>query len=177
MMQCPSCQAENTASHKFCGQCGTPLPKTCGDCGFENPPNGRFCGGCGKNLESSSAAPAPTQEQQSPVPEKTGTGPERRHLTVMFCDLVGSTDLSVKFDPEDLSDIIKIFQACCEQVIIRHQGYVARYMGDGMLNYFGYPTASEYDAERAVRAGLEIIQAVSQLDPGHGIRLQTRIRD
>ncbi len=167
-MHCPSCDAENSAEHKFCGQCGTPLPLTCADCAFENPVNARFCGGCGKPLH---AAPAPVRN----TPPPAGRGAERRHLTVMFCDLVGSTDLSVKFDPEDLSEIIKSFQACCEAVIRRHHGYVARYMGDGLLNYFGYPTASEYDAEYAMRAGLEIIAAVSRLDPGHGIKLQTRV--
>jgi len=93
----------------------------------------------------------------------------------MFCDLVGSTDLSVKLDPEDLSVIIKRFQTCCEEVILRNEGYVARYMGDGLLTYFGYPSASEYDAEHAVRAGLEIVEAVSALDSGLGIRLQTRV--
>ncbi|QFU77157.1 adenylate/guanylate cyclase domain-containing protein [Halioglobus maricola] len=171
-MQCSSCQADNDNSHKFCGQCGTPLPRPCGACGFENPPTGRFCGGCGTNLEGEAAA-TPAQKEQ--LQETASSGPERRHLTVMFCDLVGSTDLSVKFDPEDLRDIITSFQTCCEQVIRKHQGYVARYMGDGLLSYFGYPSASEYDAEYAVRAGLEIIEAVSKLDPGHGIRLQTRV--
>ncbi len=168
-MQCPSCQAENSAKHKFCGQCGTPLPLGCADCGFENPLNARFCGGCGKALQSDIPAAV------KPVPPTAARSAERRHLTVMFCDLVGSTDLSVRFDPEDLSEIIRSFQSCCEEVIRKHNGYVARYMGDGLLNYFGYPTASEYDAERAIRAGLEIVNAVSRLDTGHGIALQTRV--
>jgi class 3 adenylate cyclase/tetratricopeptide (TPR) repeat protein len=169
-MHCPSCQYENGPDNQFCGQCGTRLPPLCGSCGFENPDNARFCGGCGASLGDAASTPVPTAE-----PARAETTAERRHLTVMFCDLVGSTDLSVKFDPEDLSEIIKSYQHCCEQIIRKHDGYVARYMGDGLLNYFGYPTAGEHDTERAIRAGLEIIEAVSKLDSRHGIRMQTRV--
>ena len=74
---------------------------------------------------------------------------ERRHLTVMFCDLVGSTELSTRFDPEDLQDIIRGFKELCAKVVAEFDGYVAKYMGDGVLIYFGYPQAHEKDAERA----------------------------
>src|SRR5262249_13860223 len=89
--------------------------------------------------------------------------PERRQLTVLFCDLVGSTFLAATLDPEDLRDVIRGFQACCAAVITRMGGYVARYMGDGLLVYFGYPQAHEDDAERAVRVGLDLVEKVSQL--------------
>ena len=100
---------------------------------------------------------------------------ERRHLTVMFCDLVGSTALSSRFDPEDLSDIVRGYQKCCIDVITRYDGYIARYMGDGMLVYFGYPHAHEDDAERALHAGLEIISQVVEIKPGADLSLQSRI--
>jgi len=100
---------------------------------------------------------------------------ERRHLTVMFCDLVDSTALSSRFDPEDLSDIVRSYQDTCAGIVSRFDGYIARYMGDGLLVYFGYPHAHEDDAERALHAGLEIIARVGELTPRADLRLQTRI--
>ena len=92
---------------------------------------------------------------------KTADSAERRQVTVMFADLVGSTELSARMDPEDLRDIISTYQKCVTEVVQRFDGFVARYMGDGILIYFGYPEAHEDDPERAVRAGLELIAAVS----------------
>jgi predicted ATPase/class 3 adenylate cyclase len=90
-------------------------------------------------------------------------GGERRQLTVLFCDLVGSTELTARTDPEDIAEIIRAYQTCCLDVIRRWEGHLGRYLGDGVLAYFGYPKAHEDDAERAVRAGLELVQAVSAL--------------
>src|SRR5215208_6060194 len=81
------------------------------------------------------------------------SGVERRQLTVMFCDLVGSTALASRLDPEDLREVIAAYQKCAAETIARYEGFVAKYMGDGVLVYFGYPKAHEDDAERAVRAG------------------------
>src|SRR5438128_5074539 len=89
---------------------------------------------------------------------------ERRQLTVMFCDLVGSTELSTRLDPEDLRDVIAAYHRAVAEIVAEFDGFVARYMGDGVLAYFGYPRAHEDDAERAVRAGLEMIDAVRRLD-------------
>ena len=89
---------------------------------------------------------------------------ERRQLTLMFCDLVGSTPLASRFDPEDLSEIIRTYHRTVADAIGRFDGYVAKYMGDGVLTYFGYPQAHEDDAERAVRAGLAVIEAVARLE-------------
>ena len=100
---------------------------------------------------------------------------ERRQLTVMFCDLVDSTALSVQLDPEDLRDVISAYQDCCQPIVERFGGHVARFMGDGILIYFGYPRADEHDSERAVRAALGIIAAVGQLQVAETTRLQTRI--
>jgi class 3 adenylate cyclase/predicted ATPase len=100
-------------------------------------------------------------------------GAERRQVTVMFCDLVGSTALSARMDPEDLREVISAYQNCVADTVRRFGGFVAKYMGDGVLVYFGYPQAHEYDAERAVRAGLELIASVSDLKT-HA-PLQTRV--
>jgi hypothetical protein len=91
------------------------------------------------------------------------TDAERRQLTVMFCDLVGSTPLSTRFDPEDLREIVGAYHRCVTDTVGRFGGFVAKYMGDGVLIYFGYPEAHEDDAEQAVRAGLAVIDAVGQL--------------
>src|ERR1700736_5205040 len=89
---------------------------------------------------------------------------ERRNVTVMFSDLVGSTALSARMDPEDLREVISAYQNCVADTVRRFDGFVAKYMGDGVLVYFGYPQAHEDDAERAVRAGLAVIEAVGRLD-------------
>ena len=96
-MRCLSCTAENAPARRFCAECGAALPLPCSACGFENEPSAKFCGGCGKPIEES-VAPAPV----SPTLTPHSSGAERRQLTVMFCDLVGSTPLSVRLDPEDL---------------------------------------------------------------------------
>jgi class 3 adenylate cyclase/predicted ATPase len=98
---------------------------------------------------------------------------ERRQVTVMFCDLVGSTALAARMDPEDLGEVITAYQRCTSEIVRRHDGFVARYLGDGILVFFGYPNAHEDDAERAVRTGLDVVSAVSALQLG--APLQTRI--
>jgi class 3 adenylate cyclase len=90
---------------------------------------------------------------------------ERRQLTVLFCDLVGSTALSEQLDPEDLREVVRAYQETCTGVIQRYDGHIAQYLGDGLLVYFGYPVAHEDEAQRAVRTGLEIISAISQVVP------------
>ena len=100
---------------------------------------------------------------------------ERRQLTVMFCDLVGSTVLSARLDPEDLRAVIDAYHRCCARVIVRGGGFVAKYMGDGVLAYFGYPRADEHDAERAVRAALKLVEKVAGLDTVAAVPLQVRV--
>jgi class 3 adenylate cyclase len=104
------------------------------------------------------AAPS---ESTSPKPQAAA---ERRQLKVMFCDLVGSTALSARFDPEELREEIRAYQNTVSAIAARYDSFVAKFMGDGMLAYFGYPRAHEDDAERAVRAGLEIEAAVTSLE-------------
>jgi class 3 adenylate cyclase/predicted ATPase len=105
--------------------------------------------------------PGATRARSSGPPSAGIAVAERRQLTVMFCDMIGSTALSEQLDPEDLRDIIAAYRETCARVVERYEGYVARYVGDGILVYFGYPKAHEDDAERAVRAGLEIAQTIS----------------
>jgi hypothetical protein len=140
--------AENAATRRFCAQCGAPLPMPCPACGFENEPTAKFCGGCGKPIV---VADAPTTAAPSTAPRTDGA--ERRQLTVMFCDLVGSTELSARLDPEDLREVIAAYHSAVADVVRSFDGFVAKYMGDGVLVYFGYPRAHEDDAERAIRAG------------------------
>ena len=121
--------------------------------------------------ELAGAAPiSPQPALTEPKPQDTA---ERRQVTVMFSDLVGSTAMSARMDPEDLREVISAYQKCVAETVRRFDGFVAKYMGDGVLVYFGYPQAHEDDAERAVRAGLEIVAAVTALKSS--VPLQTRI--
>src|ERR1700756_1609250 len=104
-----------------------------------------------------------------------GHDAERRHLTVMFCDLVGSTALSARLDPEDMWEVIRTYRAACARVIAAYDGMIARFVGDGILAYFGYPCAHEDDAERAVRAGLDIVAAIGKLETRREERVEVRI--
>jgi hypothetical protein len=109
--------------------------------------------------------PAPEQPSEVPAPSAAlSAEAERRQLTVMFCDLVGSTALSARLDPEELREVIGAYHRCVAEAVRRFDGFVAKYMGDGVLVYFGYPKAHEDDAERAARAGLGIVEAVGRLD-------------
>ena len=163
-MQCPSCGFENPEVMKFCVKCATPLSPHCPQCGFENPPGSVFCGQCATPLTGKTPAPKPTQtdRQLDYQDHKATPEAERRQLTVMFCDLVGSTPLAEQLDPEELREVIRSYQEVCAEVIDRFDGYIGKYLGDGLLVYFGYPLAHEDDAQRAVRTGLEIVGAVRE---------------
>jgi class 3 adenylate cyclase len=104
-----------------------------------------------------------------------GAGAERRQLTVMFCDLVGSTALASRFDPEDLRDVIGAYHRCVAKTVTRFGGFVAKYMGDGVLVYFGYPQAHENDVERGVRAGLKLVTKIVELSPLSNVQLRVRV--
>jgi class 3 adenylate cyclase/predicted ATPase len=135
-----------------------------------------------KRLLRAAAALATTpQDRQRPTSRTVHEGatqraePQRRQLTILFCDLVGSTGLSTRFDPEDMREIIKAYQSACARQITRYEGWVAKYMGDGILAYFGWPIAHENDAERAVRAGLAVTTAVAKLITPSGEPLAARV--
>lgn len=147
-MICLHCGVKNSPSVRFCGGCGVPLGRTCLACGFENPAEARFCGGCGARLQEVQLEDA---------------GGERRQLTVLFCDVVGSTELSQILDPEDLGEVIGAYQKACGEAVVGHEGYIAQYLADGVVVYFGYPRSHEDEAQRAVRCGLDILAAVGAL--------------
>jgi class 3 adenylate cyclase len=121
------------------------------------------------------AAIAALRETPSTPAVPTSSEAERRQLTVMFCDLVGSTPLSARFDPEDLRELIGAYHRCVADAVGRFAGFVAKYMGDGVLIYFGYPEAHEDDADRAVRAGLAAIEAVGQLETPEPLKVRVGI--
>ncbi len=124
--------------------------------------------------EEATTVPAAAVKEISPdalAPADT----ERRQLTVMFCDLVGSTALSARLDPEDLREVIGAYHRCCADLITEAGGFVAKYMGDGVLAYFGYPLAHEHDAEHAVQAGLALVEAAPKLTTAAGVLLQVRV--
>jgi len=181
-MRCPSCSFENPEGMNFFGRCATPLSLRCPQCGFDNPAGFAFCGKCGSPLAARPARksnqvkskPKPARQtatrdkrnqakvQAAQEPRPAASEAERRQVTVMFCDLVGSTALSTQLDPEELREVVRAYQQTCAQVISRFDGHLAKYLGDGLLVYFGYPVAHEDDAQRAVRAGLGIVEALHE---------------
>jgi len=147
----------------------------CPQCGFENPLGFAFCGRCASPLTEQTPAITPIQKQ----PDKSEDKAERRQLTVMFCDLIGSTALSEQLDPEDLREVMLAYRDVSAKVISRYEGYIAQFLGDGLLVYFGYPVAHEDDAHRAVRTGLGIVEAIKHLnlilEQERGVKLAVRI--
>jgi class 3 adenylate cyclase/predicted ATPase len=172
-MECPSCHSETPDTSKFCISCGAALPARCPSCGSTNPAGAKFCLECGQKLAATPTKPATVSTASSP--SRTEGTAERRQLTVMFCDLVGSTALSARLDPEDMREIIGAYHRCCAEQIAKAGGFVAKYMGDGVLAYFGYPQAHEDDAEQAVRSALALIEAVPNLRVRHDAALQVRV--
>src|SRR5712692_9956576 len=173
-MRCPSCGSENPEGVKFCHECGGALKNRCPSCESENPLPAKFCGACGTALKAEGKPPpgrsrsrkgaqTPKRARRSSLPPTTAPSrpaspeAERRQLTVMFCDLVGSTALSEQLDPEELREVVRAYQQSCTTVIQRYDRHIAQHLGDGLLVYFGYPVAHEDDAQRAVRTGLEIV--------------------
>ena len=186
-MNCPACGHENRDAAKFCLGCGERFSLTCTRCGAELPSGARFCDECGTVIYEA-VEPTPERAPRSDAPKhraeeipqsESAVEGERRHLTVLFCDLVESTTLASQLDPEDLREVVRGYQEAAAEVVDRYQGHVAQYLGDGLLVYFGYPRAHEDDAERAVRAGLGMVQAIGQLNPQlqekFGLQLAVRV--
>ncbi len=164
-MSCPACGYGNPARNRFCGSCGAALAARCTGCGAELPPAAKFCAECGTpTARREGALPTPTP----PADADVARAGERRQLTVLFCDLVGSTPLAQQLDAEDWRDVVTRYQKACAEQVARFGGHVAQYLGDGLLVYFGWPTAHEDDPERAVRSGLAILDAMARLDVSLG---------
>jgi class 3 adenylate cyclase len=172
-MECPSCGSVNRDDNRFCGHCGVQLGQRCRACGRENPPGNRFCSDCGASLTDGAFS------ERSSTGAMTGSlmpaGAERRQLTVMFCDLVGSTPLASRLDPEDLREVLGEYHKDVARAVERFDGFVAKYMGDGVLAYFGYPQAHEDDAERAVRSGFKIVEIPRRVPAAPGGTLRVRV--
>jgi predicted ATPase/class 3 adenylate cyclase len=167
-MECLSCHAEVSDLARFCSQCGAALVHNCPSCGSIEGPGSKFCSNCGQILSASSNTLRP------PGLPRAGVA-ERSHLTVMFCDLVGSTALSVHLDVEDLHEVIAAYHKRAAEVVTRFGGFAARRVGDGVLVYFGYPSAHEDDPERAVRAGLALIEEIGQLQSPEPLQVRLGI--
>ena len=190
---CRGCQQQHNLWASFCTECGAGLVCICAACGHPEIPQARFCSACGALLRRSPAAarrPASIpQSQLRSAQAEVGQLPsaepgdeveaERRHLTLLFCDLVDSTALAVHLDLEELRAVIRAYHAVCAEVIERFDGHIAQYLGDGVLVYFGYPRAHEDDAQRAVRTGLGIVEALGPLQrrvqQEQGVPLTVRI--
>src|SRR5438270_1693000 len=153
----PNCQAESRPGRKFCAQCGSALAAACPSCGAANQPGERFCGECGTALNGDPAFGAAAG--QAAVPPAA----ERRLVSVLFADLVGFTSLSDTRDPEDVRDLLTRYFETSREVVGRYGGTVDKFIGDAVVAVWGTPTAHEDDAERAVRAGFDLTDAVAAL--------------
>ena len=152
--------------------------KLCANCGFLNPPF-KFCGECGMPLDGTSRSHELPATDTVPIEQTLPHGAERRQLTVLFCDIVDSTAFTEKLDPEELRNLLEVYRTCIMEVVFAQNGHIARYFGDGVLVYFGYPIAHEDAAHRAVRAALGIIAAIETLNPHlhttFGVEINVRI--
>ena len=146
-MRCPRCNAEHAPAAKFCGECGAPCDSSIG---------------------------TPVSET-GPVQSADLSG-ERRHLTVLFCDLVRSTAIAARLDPEQWRETLAGFHRAAAEAITRFDGHVAKYLGDGVMAYFGWPAAHDNDAERAARAGLAIFDAIAEAERAARPRQVVRTR-
>ncbi|MGB2953785.1 MAG: adenylate/guanylate cyclase domain-containing protein [Gaiellaceae bacterium] len=155
-MLCPSCGTENREGRKFCAECGQSLALICPACGTANEPGERFCGECGSALTGDAAASTPAAPREAPASE-------RRLVSVLFADLVGFTTLSEAKDAEEVRELLSRYFDTCRRIISLYGGTVEKFIGDAVMAVWGTPTATEDDAERAVRAALDLIAAVSAL--------------
>jgi class 3 adenylate cyclase/tetratricopeptide (TPR) repeat protein len=170
-MICPNCATENPATSKFCSACGSSLASSCANCGSALLPGARFCSECGTAVEgaeataAAGATPVPGGAAAAGRETQIPSEAERRHVTVLFADLVGFTPFAEERDAEDVRDTLSRYFEIASDVIGRYGGTVEKFIGDAVMAVWGAPTAHEDDAERAVRAGLELVDAVRALGP------------
>ena len=163
-MRCSNCGSDNPEGLKFCNQCGVAFNARCAQCGFENAPGARFCGQCGTPLNAGEQSGIGFPAGQQPGKAIPLRPSERRHLTVLFSDLVGSTEIASHLDPEQWREIVADYHQAAAAAIDRYGGMVAQYLGDGVMAYFGWPEAHDNDAERGIHAGLALLSAISKLN-------------
>ena len=171
-MTCPSCQGANAEGAKYCMSCGTALSAACPQCGTELPAGARFCAQCGHQLAESASGPVQALLHQY-IPKELlskleaaqasgGMQGERRVVTMLFCDVAGSTAAAGELDPEEWAEIMNGAFEYLIAPVYRYEGTLARLMGDAILAFFGAPVAHEDDPQRAVMAGLDIVR---EIDP------------
>jgi class 3 adenylate cyclase/tetratricopeptide (TPR) repeat protein len=168
VVTCTSCGTENEAGRKFCIECGSAFARGCPSCGASNPAEARFCGECGLPIAD---AAVPADDVPDP---KTSVATERRLVSVLFVDLVSFTTLSEARDAEDMRALMNDYFETARDVIERHGGVVEKFIGDAVMAVWGTPVTHEDDAERAVRAGLELVDAVAALGVAEGAPMQAR---
>ncbi len=168
-MKCPNCSFDNAADARFCENCGQPLARTCPNCGQAVSPTARFCKNCGFNLaqvtnqsESLDALrkSAPPSIADKILAERERISGERKMVTALFADIVGSTPLAERLDPEDWREIVSGAHQRVSEAVYRYEGTIAQLLGDGVLAFFGAPIAHEDDAERAIRAALDMLASI-----------------
>ena len=169
-MLCANCQTENRPDRKFCRSCGSELARPCPTCGCLNEPEDAFCGECGAAIGSSlpgvGTAP-PGRQGVTQASEGDGAlaggarATELRHVSVLFCDLVGFTPLSESKDPEEVRELLSAYFDLARAIVARYGGVIEKFIGDAVMAVWGAPVANEDDAERAVRAALELVAAVA----------------
>src|SRR6266496_3214676 len=156
-MICPDCGTENREGRKFCSDCGRPLAVLCSACGTANEPGERFCGECGSAL-TAAAPPVVSAARKPPASE-------RRLVSVLFADLVGFTTISEARDSEEARELLSRYSELARTLIKRFGGTIEKFIGDAVMAVWGTPTATEDDAERAVRTALDLVASVPELDP------------
>jgi class 3 adenylate cyclase len=182
-MQCPRCQHENPAGQKFCGECAAPLTATCSACGAANAPDNKFCGQCAAPLRTISAAGpeayTPKHLAEKILTSKAALEGERKQVTVLFADVVGSSRLAERLDPEVMHEVMDRILRLMSGAVHRYQGTVNQFLGDGLMALFGAPLAVEDHAVRAAQAALAIQDTIAglsaELSRERGIEVTVRV--
>jgi class 3 adenylate cyclase/tetratricopeptide (TPR) repeat protein len=169
-MRCSACGTENDAAARFCRECGSPLQASCPTCGASVAPGSLFCRNCGTALTE---APRPAAATTAPQPAEAATA-ERRLVSVLFADLVGFTTYADHRDAEETRELLSRYFATAEQIVSRYGGTIEKFIGDAVMAVWGTPTAHEDDAERAVRAALDLVEAVGALGRDSELELNAR---
>ena len=174
-MVCSSCHTENESSRKFCRECGQRLAVVCPSCGAPNAADDKFCGECGTPIAAALPRSPDSPAAEPSGPTAGGGGTERRLVTVLFADLVGSTSFAEGRDPEDVRAMLGQYFDAASEAVERHGGTVEKFIGDAVMAVWGTPVAHEDDAERAVRSALDVVDRVAALGVQLGVPLQARV--
>jgi class 3 adenylate cyclase/tetratricopeptide (TPR) repeat protein len=179
-LRCSACSAENPEGKRFCADCGAEMVVRCPSCGAEAQADKRFCGDCGTALNTAAGGPDTTAAvvRSLPGPDSNapleGSSTELRHVSVLFCDLVGFTSLSESLDPADVRELLSGYFDLARDIVGRYGGQIEKFIGDAVMAVWGTPVANEDDAERAVRAALELISAVATYGHDRSMDLAAR---